>query len=339
MFFILLGDTNDREKEIMILTASNRRISIMDAITQIIEEMRPYYKEGAVVDYIPILKNIDLRMMSVTMIDRDHRRYEYGDQHYLFSMQSISKVINFIVAAKHLGIENILKYVDLEPTGDPFNSIIRLESSERGKPFNPMINAGAITTASLLPGSTIQEKVESILTFIENVTGKRCEVNEAIYESEKSNSYRNRAISYYLKERGYMQGDPDDALEIYLRLCAIEVSTSVVASLGLLIANDGLHSISKKRMVDLTVIKIVKALMVTCGMYNYSGKYAAFIGIPSKSGVSGGIMCALNSGKIQHMNGPLGIAVFSPSIDEIGNSIVGIRFLRRLSEEYDLSIF
>lgn len=311
----------------------------MNHVDEIIEQVKPSYTEGHVVDYIPILKDIDLSMFHVTLIDCENNHYHSGDEHFRFSMQSISKVISFIVATRDRGILNMLKYVDLEPTGDPFNSIIRLESSELGKPFNPLINAGAITVASLLPGGTITEKVESVIDFIEEVTGERVEVNEEIYKSEESHSYRNRAIAYYLKEGGFIVGDPAEALEVYLRLCSIEVSTCIVAKLGRLIANDGVIPGQTEAIVELEVIKVVKALMVTCGMYNYSGKYAAFIGIPSKSGVSGGIMCALSIGTIEHLKGPIGIGVFGPGIDDIGNSVVGLKFLRKLSYDYDLNIF
>ena len=311
----------------------------MNTLNKIIEEVTPSHIEGHVVDYIPILKNIDTRIFNITIIDKFGNRYEHGDQRFLFSMQSISKIVTFIVATCHLGLKDILNYVDLEPTGDPFNSIIRLESSERGKPFNPLINAGAITIASLLPGESIQEKINSVLSFLEDVTGETCKVNEEIYASELAHSYRNRAIAYYLKEGGYLKGDPDDALEVYLKLCSVEVTTPVVAAIGLLIANDGIHPKSQRKLVDLDVIKIVKALMVTCGMYNSSGKYAAYIGIPSKSGVSGGILCALSFGEIEQFKGPIGLGVFSPAIDEVGNSVVGLKFLQKLSQTYDLSIF
>ena len=311
----------------------------MNHIDEIIKEVQPFYKDGKVVDYIPILKDIDLSIFHVSLIDCHGNAYHTGDEHFRFSMQSISKVISFIVATGYKGITEMMKFVDLEPTGDPFNSIIRLESSEVGKPFNPLINAGAITVASLLPGKLIQEKVDSVIDFIEQNTGERVAVNEAIYQSEEANSYRNRAIAYYLKEGGFIEGEPDDALEVYLRICSIEVSTCIIAKLGLLIANDGVIPNQKEPIVELEVIKVVKALMVTCGMYNYSGKYAAFIGIPSKSGVSGGIMCALSIGEIENMKGPIGIGVFGPAIDEIGNSVVGIRFLRKLSFDYDLNIF
>lgn len=311
----------------------------MDALNKIVEEVIPSNTEGHIVDYIPILQNIDTAIFNVTILDKAGNRYEYGDQHFLFSMQSISKIVTFIVATCHLGLKDILNYVDLEPTGDPFNSIIRLESSERGKPFNPLINAGAISIVSLLPGESIQEKINSVLSFLEDVTGVECAVNEDIYSSEQAHSYRNRAIAYYLKEGGFLKGDPDDALEVYLKLCSVEVSTSVVAAIGLLIANDGIHPKSEKRLVDFDVIKVVKALMVTCGMYNSSGNYAAFIGIPSKSGVSGGILCTLSFGEIGHLKGPIGMGVFSPAIDDVGNSVVGWKFLQKLSKAYNLSIF
>lgn len=311
----------------------------MNTIEQIIEQVRHYHIQGKVVDYIPILKNIDLDQVSISIIDIHKNRFDFGDIHTPFSIQSISKVLSFIVAAQAMGLDELIKYVDLEPTGDSFNSIIRLESSTIGKPFNPLINAGAITTASLLPGYSNSEKIQSVLALIEKLTGEECTINEAIYQSEEARAYKNRAIAYYLKETGFIEGTPEDALEVYLKLCSVEVTTNVVAQIGLLLANDGLDPHTNVQVIDLAIVKAVKALMVTCGMYNYSGKHAALIGIPSKSGVSGGILCALRHGTIEGLQGPIGIGIFSPAIDDIGNSIVGIKFLEELSKKYNLNMF
>ena len=193
----------------------------------------------------------------------------------------------------------LLERVDVEPTGDAFNSIIRLEIHKPGKPFNPMINAGAITIASLLPGTSVQEKLESIYVLLKN-DREASAINEIVFQSEWETAHRNRALAYYLKENGFLESDVEETLEVYLKQCSIEINTEDIALIGLILAHDGYHPIRKEQVLPKEVARLTKALMLTCGMYNASGKFAAFIGLPAKSGVSGGIMTLVpqNLGRI-----------------------------------------
>ncbi len=174
-----------------------------------------------------------------------------GDWHVSFTLQSISKVISFIASCLGRGISYVLERVDVEPTGDPFNSIIRLKMHKPGKPFNPMINAGAITVASLLPGESPQNKVESLCTIIESIVGKRPTINEAVFPSEWQTAHRNRALAYYLKETGFLEVEVEveDALEIYLKQCAIEVNAEDIAMIGLILAHDGYHPLRNEQII------------------------------------------------------------------------------------------
>lgn len=213
-----------------------------------------------------------------------------GEWNVPFTLQSISKVISFIAACMNRGISYVLDRVDVEPTGDAFNSIIRLEIHKPGKPFNPMINAGAITVASLLPGETAHDKLEYLFSVFEKLIGKRPHVHEEVFRSEWQTAHRNRALAYYLKETNFLEADVEETLEVYLKQCAMEGTTEDIALIGLILAHDGYHPIRREQVIPKDVAKLAKALMLTCGMYNASGKYAAFVGVPAKSGVSGGIM-------------------------------------------------
>lgn len=202
-----------------------------------------------------------------------------------------------------------------------------------------MINAGAITVASLLPGNSVEMKVKAVTGFLSQVTGHEHTINQEVFQSEFETAYRNRAIANYLKANDFLEGTVDEALETYLQLCSIEISTEDLAKLGQFLANDGIVLSSNKRFISHKTAQFTKALMMTCGLYNASGKYAATIGFPMKSGVSGGVLCTIQNGQIEHLKGRIGIGVFSPMIDEVGNSVKGMNFLKSLSEEYKLSVF
>lgn len=308
-------------------------------LEQITNEAKRYTRGGKPASYIPALAVQSVEQFAVCLIDENGNSFEAGNTDAPFTLQSISKVINFMVACEYHGLQFVLDKVDVEPTGDPFNSIIRLESSIPGKPFNPMINAGAITVVSMLPGKTAKDRVDYVVNFLHRITGSDHQVNEDVYRSEMETSHRNRAIAHYLKANNYLLCEVEEALEAYIRLCALEVSTRDIAKIGLMIAGNGVYSLTNEEFITRQTAKVTKALMTTCGLYNASGKYAASIGIPMKSGVSGGVLCTVPNGKVEHLGGNLGIGVFSPGIDEIGNSIASMKFIERLSQIYDLSIF
>ncbi|MGX6445801.1 glutaminase A [Neobacillus sp. K501] len=309
------------------------------SLDQIANEALTYTKGGRPASYIPELACQSVEQFAACIIDEHGNYFEAGNTDTRFTLQSISKVINFMVACEFHGLDFVLDKVDVEPTGDPFNSIIRLESTVPGKPFNPMINAGAITVASMLPGKTVEDRITYVVDFLSRITGSHHQVNEAVYRSEMETTDRNRAIAYYLKANDYLLCDVEEALEVYIRLCALEVSPKDIAKVGLLLAGNGVYPLTNEKFITKNTAKVSKALMITCGLYNASGKYAASIGIPMKSGVSGGVLCTVTHGKIEQLQGKLGISVYSPGIDHIGNSVAGMKFIEKLSQTYDLSIF
>lgn len=310
-------------------------------LDQWITHYRSYAAKGQNATYIPALGKVNSSQLGISIMGTDGTMIKSGDWDVCFTLQSISKVISFIAACLSRGISYVLERVDVEPTGDAFNSIIRLEMHKSGKPFNPMINAGAITIASLLPGKSAQTKLEFLYVLIEKMIGKRPTINEEVFQSEWQTAHRNRALAHYLKETGFLESDVEEALEVYLKQCSIEINTEDIALIGLILANDGYHPIRKEQVLPKKVARLTKALMLTCGMYNASGRFAAFIGLPAKSGVSGGIMALVPSRvrRERPFQDGCGIGIYGPAIDEYGNSLPGVMLLEHIAQEWDLSIF
>ncbi|WP_039961159.1 glutaminase [Brevibacillus sp. BC25] len=318
-----------------------QQVLLVDELQQWVEQYRSKASEGKCASYIPALDRTDPNQLGICIIEPTGKMHTAGDWEVPFTMQSISKVISFIAACCYHGIPYVLDRVDVEPTGDAFNSIIRLEMNKPGKPFNPMINAGAITTSSLLPGQTPDHKLRYLYAFFSKITGITPAVNEEVFLSEWENSHRNRALAHYLKDTGYLACEVEDALEVYLTQCSIEVTTEQIALIGLLLALDGYHPMRNEQVLPKDVVRLAKALMLTCGMYDASGKFAANVGLPAKSGVSGGIMTLVPPNRKPHspFQDGCGIGIFGPSIDGCGNSVAGVSLLKHMAQEWDVTIF
>lgn len=306
-------------------------------LEKLVNHYRTLSLNGQCAQYIPALREANQTDLGLYVVHSNGIEIKSGDWQVPFTLQSISKIINFIAACLNRGITYVLDRVDVEPTGDPFNSMVRLEMRKTGKPFNPMINAGAITVASLLSGKSPTEKLESVYSLVEKMLGRRASANEAVFHSEWQTAHRNRSLAYYLKDTGYLASEVDDALHVYFTLCAIEVATKDIAKIALILANNGYDPLSHQQIFPKEVAKLTKALMLTCGMYNASGTFAAHIGVPAKSGVSGGIMAAVPArGRSDEA---MGIGIYGPAIDDFGNSVAGVALLKHLSHMWDLSIF
>ncbi len=300
-----------------------------------------YTHHGECAGYIPALQEANPADLGIVMISQDGTVLQSGDVDTPFTLQSISKVISFIAVCMEYGISEVLEYVDVEPTGDAYNSILRLEINKPGRPFNPMINAGALTVSSMLSGNSPDKKLDKVLSLITKMTGKRPALNNEVFQSEWNTSNRNRSLAYWLKETGFLKSDVEETLEAYLKQCAIEITAHDLAIIGLVLAQDGKHPFTSEQIIPAKVTRLAKTLMLTCGMYNYSGKFAAFVGIPAKSGVSGGIMAAVpprSAEKTPFSNG-WGIGVYGPAIDQFGNSTGGVMLLKHLAENWDMGIF
>ncbi|MGG1662547.1 glutaminase [Brevibacillus sp. NRS-1366] len=315
---------------------------VQDDVKRWVEQYRGEAQKGQCAAYIPALAKADPAQLGICVIGPDGTKAAAGNWEVAFTLQSISKVISFIAACMHHGIPYVLERVDVEPTGDAFDSMIRLEMHKPGRPFNPMINAGAITVSSLLQGHSTQAKFESLIAIIQSMTGRQHQINEEVYESEWKTAHRNRALAHYLTATGFLGCGAEEALEVYIRQCSIEVTTEDIAMIGFILAHDGYHPIRREQLFSKEIARLTKALMVTCGMYNASGNFAAFVGVPAKSGVSGGIMAAVpprgRPGQTPFGEG-CGIGVYGPAIDQYGNSVAGTVLLGHIAGAWDLSIY
>ena len=293
--------------------------------------------------------------LGLYIIDVEGNEYYSGDWDTKFTIQSISKIVTLMLAILDNGEEYVFSKVGMEPTGDPFNSIKKLETSSRRKPYNPLINAGAIAIASMIKGKDVRDRFQRLLDFFRKISeDETLDVNYTIYCGESETGNRNRAMGYFLKGDGIIEGNVEDALDIYLAFSvilpkeyiyiacanmyymldeysiAIEYSEKALAIIALFLANNGKLS-NGETVITPRIATIVKTLMVTCGMYDSSGEFAVRAGIPSKSGVGGGILSVVP--------GKMGIGVYGPSLDKKGNSIAGVLLLEDLSSELNLTIF
>ena len=313
-----------------------------EILEAMVKENRSHIVLGQTAQYIPALANKDPNQLGICMATSSGEFLTAGDSKCAFTLQSISKILSFIYACHHYGLDHVLEKVDVEPTGEAFNSIIPFEIHRPGKPFNPLINAGAIIVSAMLPGDSTWERYEGLLNFLEGLIGFRPTLDEEVYHSELRTADRNRALAYYLKESHLLTLDVDEALDIYTRQCSICMRLQDLAKIGLILAYDGQHPVTRTQHFSEDIAQIAKVLMVTCGMYNASGKFAAYVGIPAKSGVSGGILAAAPpkySSQPGHVQSGYGIAVYSPAIDLSGNSTAGTMLLKQLSKTYSFSIF
>ena len=306
-------------------------ISMELLLREIIEKNRHWTSFGKVATYIPELSNVNPDILGIALVDKDGQLYKAGDYDSKFTLQSVSKPITLMLALMDCGQEQVFEKVGMEPTGDPFNSMRKLETINPSKPLNPMINAGAIVVTSLIKGNSNQEKLNRILDTFKTISNNpKLEINENVYLSEKKTGDRNRAMAYFLRDVGILEGDVEDILDLYFKQCSIEVDCIDMANMGMFLANQGMLK-SGKQLVPKHITQMIKTFMVTCGMYDESGEFAMNVGIPSKSGVGGGIMCAVPN--------RMGIGVVGPALDKKGNSVAGVKVLKTLSEQLSLSIF
>ena len=292
------------------------------------------WRQGQVATYIPELAKARADATGIAVYDLSSGLSGAGDTDFTFTMQSVSKVVSLALALSECGEEKVFSSVGMDPLADPFNSIMRLEMDAPHRPHNPLINSGAIVVLSLLPWKKSSERIAAVSHMAARMTGRKAvavAVNEAVYLSEKGTSDRNRALAWFLKSVGNLEGDIEDILDAYFRQCSLEVTCEDLAVLGGTLAADGRNPVTGERVVSPRVAQVVRTIMATCGMYDGSGEFAVSVGIPAKSGVGGGITAAVP--------GRMGIGTCGPALDRKGNSVAGLAMLRRLSEELKLRIY
>jgi glutaminase len=281
---------------------------------------------GEVATYIPELGKADPAWFAVCVVTVDGHVYATGDSDHGFSIQSISKPFVYGMALEDRGIDDVLEHVGVEPTGDPFNSIVVDEASNR--PFNPMVNAGAIVTTGLVAGEDPDAQWARICRGFSAYTGRVLDLDEEVFLSEMATGDRNRAIAYLMRNFGMLDGDVDAVLSLYFRQCSLLVTCRDLAIAAATLANGGTNPISGERAIPERHVEHVLSVMQTCGMYDYAGAWAYEVGLPAKSGVSGGVIAVLP--------GQIGVAVFSPPLDARGNSVRGIEVCRRFARDFAL---
>ena len=286
--------------------------------------------DGAVASYIPELAKVDPQRFAISIVTTDGQVIEVGDASHGFTIQSISKIFTYGMALEDHGREVLLERVGVEPTGDPFNSIIRLDEGSK-RPYNPMINAGAIATTSLIHGDSPTDKLNRLLAMFADYMGREIFIDMPTFMSERATGHRNRAIAHLMLNFGMIGDDIEAALDLYFQQCAVMVTCHDLAVMAATLANQGHNPITQTQAVQPDYVRDILSVMYTCGMYNRAGEWAYRVGIPAKSGVSGGILAVVP--------GQAGIATFSPAIDANGNSVRGVRVFEALSQEYGLHLF
>ncbi|NYG59269.1 glutaminase [Nocardioides daedukensis] len=300
------------------------RSPIPDYLQEVLAACAP--ATGAVADYIPELAAADPDRLAICIATPDGAVYTAGDTDVEFTIQSMSKPFVYALAIADLGLKGVLAKVDVEPSGEAFN-VISLEE-ESGRPENPMINAGAILTHSLVRGADDEERFERILEMFSKLAGRELSVDEEVFASEWSTTHRNLAMGHMLKAVGVMEADPVRVVRGYVRQCAIKVTCRDLAVMAATLAGGGVHPVSGERLLSREVTRQALSVMTTCGMYDAAGDWVTTVGIPAKSGVSGGILGALP--------GQVGLAVFSPRLDVHGHSVRGVEVFGRLSADMGL---
>lgn len=314
-------------------SVSTGRLPGREEVERLLAEAYARYRdddEGVVADYIPALAAADPGLFGLAVVAVSGAVADVGDAAHPFSIQSIVKAFVYALVCEARGHRYVKEQVGVDNTGLPFNSVIAIELNA-GSPMNPMVNAGAIATTALLPGTDPEQQWQHALAGLSSFAGRSLEVSEDVFASEMATNQRNRAIARLLESYGRLAGDPIAAVDLYTRLCSVLVDARDLAVMGATLADGGVNPVTGVRVVGPQVCRDVLAVLASTGMYERSGEWLFEIGIPAKSGVSGGIV-AIAPGK-----GAL--ATYSPRLDAAGNSVRGHRAAAHLSRSLGLNIF
>jgi glutaminase len=301
-------------------------------LQRLIDDLYVEYRhltDGQVATYIPELAKASPHDFGICIVTEDGRTFEVGDCDRPFTMQSVTKPFTFGMALEELGHKEVWRYVGVEPSGDAFNSITLQDETNR--PFNPMINTGAITVSALLHARHGEKALDHMLARLSAAAGRQLTVDEAVYHSEYRTGHRNRAIAHLLLNFGVVHDEAEAALDVYFKQCAIQVNSRDLAMMGATLANMGCHPVTGRSAFSIRYVKDILSIMFTCGMYDYSGQWAYRVGVPAKSGVAGGVMAVVNR--------QLGIGTYSPRLDRFGNSVRGTEVCIDLASRLGLHVF
>jgi len=328
LFVMLLGMSQVNQIE-----AKEKKSGLDKKITptllkQIVDKNHLFYKEGKVADYIPELGKANPEAVAFSVVKENGEIVSVGDVSAKFTIQSISKVIALMIAVEEKGEKALYERIGYYGTEKAFNHYANLETA--GKPLNPMMNAGAILTTAFIEGEgdTAYQKILDRIRYI--TKNESIAINEMVYLSEKETGHRNRGIFYLLKNNGLIEGE-ETKLDNYFKQCSIEVTAEDLAKIGYFFANACTRFDGDKQFENKDLARLIQAQMLIAGMYDFSGEYARTVGLPSKSGVGGGIAVSVPN--------KMGIGVFNPALDQHGNSVVGYHMLYDFVNQLDLSLF
>jgi glutaminase len=287
-------------------------------------------EDGALADYIPELAKVPPNAFGIAIATGQGKVHKIGDADVEFTIQSTSKALAYCMALELCGRKEVLSRVGVEPSGDPFNAIEFNPVTRR--PYNPMVNAGAIAVSGMLRDALGAEAAFGrVLERFSQAAGRQLRLNEDVYRSEALTGHRNRAIAHLLLSAGALQEPVEPALDLYFKQCSIMVTATDLALIAATIANLGVHPVTREQVFDIDSVRDTQSVMFSCGMYDYSGGWTYEVGIPAKSGVGGGILGVVNR--------QLGIGTYSPRLDRNGNSVRGIESFKMMSNVLGLHAF
>ncbi len=321
------------DEEATASTVSTGELPDPDEVRVLVTEAYERYRtnrDGTVADYIPILAEASPDWFGIAVVGARGRSFEIGDVERTFSIQSVSKPFVFALVCEAIGYGEARRRLGVNSTGFPFDSLMAVELNI-DRTMNPLVNAGAIAATSLVPGDTVQEKWERIRDGLSRFAGRQLSLNEQVYASESATNLRNQGIAHLLESYGRLYFDPDQATDVYTRQCSLDVTVHDLAVMAATLANGGVNPVTGDVVVVPGACRRVLAVMATAGLYELSGDWLYEIGIPGKSGVSGGIV-TVSPGKG-------GLATFSPPLDAAGNSVRGQLATKYLAERLGLNLF
>ncbi|WP_291116532.1 glutaminase A [Empedobacter sp. UBA7248] len=297
-------------------------------LNDILEKNKAFYKEGKVADYIPELGKMQADKIAFSVVNENGKVINVGDVNQKFTIQSISKIIALMIAVTEKGEKNVFSKMGYFGTDKPFNHYANLETT--GKPLNPMMNAGAILTTSIIDGEG-EIPFKKILEMVRYITkNNSIDYSKSVYNSEKETGHKNRGMFYLMKNNGLIEGH-EEKLNNYFKQCSIEVTAEDLAKIGYFFAHQCTRFDGDTTYRNPEISQLIQSQMLTAGMYEFSGEYSRTVGLPSKSGVGGGITVSVPN--------KMGIGVFSPALDEHGNSAAGYHMILDLVKQYNLSLF
>ena len=282
---------------------------------------------GEPADYLRDVQGRDANALAAAVCTTQGEVTGVGDHGRPLALQSVSKAFTYAVALQECGLDRVLAYSGVEPSGEAFNELSQLDD---GRPFNPLINAGAIMAQGLVPGDTLEERESLLLDRYAALAGAPLQVSEEVLAAEQVRADRNFALAHMLAASDLLDHDPHEVVQGYLRQCSVEVTTTQLAVMGATFAAGGRNPVTGERVFDERVVQQTLSVMLTCGMYDASGSWVSQIGLPAKSGVSGAMLGVVP--------GAMGLATWSPRLDSHGNSIRGLDLFRRLSDRWDLHV-